>query len=161
MRTPIDEQDISVIKNRKTWPGSPNTRTRTHGETHIHGIHKRGRAAEGIHKRGWATEGRPPPFVEAAGGRPPPFVEAAGGRPLYMGLAMGTGPCIWAAWAGFPYFYHANVSFVYGCPHGYAPKPIKLPLGTISPTEPPQESYISYLAPSDPPHLVEPFSPPL
>ena len=44
---------------------------------------------------------------------------------------MGTGPCIWAAWAGFPDFYHANVSFVYGRPHGYAPELIELPLGAI------------------------------
>ena len=48
-----------------------------------------------------------------------------------MGLAMGTRPCIWAAWAGFPDFCHASVSFVYGCPHGYTPEPIELPLGTI------------------------------
>ena len=40
-------------------------------------------------------------------------MEAAGGRPLYMGLAMGTGPCIWGSWEGFPNFCHANVPFVY------------------------------------------------
>ena len=34
----------------------------------------------------------------------PPFVEAAEGRLLYMGLSMGTGSCIWAAWAGLPHF---------------------------------------------------------
>ena len=62
-----------------------------------------------------------------------------GGRPsapplcgfLYMGSPMGTGSRIWAVWAGFPDFYHANVSFVYGCPPGYAPEPIELPLGAI------------------------------
>ena len=75
----------------------------------------KGAASGRLHKRGRAAFGRPPPFVDS----------------LYMGLAMGTGPCIWAAWAGFPDFYHANVSFVYGCPHGYAPELIELPLGTI------------------------------
>ena len=87
---PIDKWDISVAKIWKTCPGTPNTRTRTHGETHIQG------AASGrLHKRGRAAFGRPPPFVDS----------------LYMGLAMGTRPCIWAAWAGFPDFHNANVSF--------------------------------------------------
>ena len=52
---------------------------------------------KGIHKGG--------------GRRPPPFVEAAEGRLLYMGLSMGMGSCIRAAWVGLPRFYYANVGF--------------------------------------------------
>ena len=76
---------LHVWKMWKTCPGSPNTRTRAHGEAHI---------------------------KEAAFGR-----LHKGGRPsaaplcgfLYMGLSMGTGSCIWAAWAGLPHFYCAYV----------------------------------------------------
>ncbi len=55
------------------------------------------------------------------------------GLPKVRSLVFSQGSAsIWAAWAGFPDFCHANVSFVYGGPHGYAPEPIELPLGTIS-----------------------------
>ena len=37
------------MKMRKTWPGGPNARTRTHGEAHIKE----------------AAFGRPPPFVDS------------------------------------------------------------------------------------------------
>ena len=62
-----------------------------------------------------------------------------GGRPsaaplcgfLYMGLSMGMGSCIRAAWAGLPHFYCANVSFLlWESPWAWA-NPIELLLGTI------------------------------
>ena len=85
MGKPIGEITHWRNKNVETCPSSSNTRTRAHGETHI---------------------------KEAAFGR-----LHKGGRPsaaplcgfLYMGLSMGTGPCIRATWAGFPHFYYANV----------------------------------------------------
>ena len=50
---------------------------------------------------------------KGGGLRPPPQRGAAFGSPLcgflYMGLPMGTGSCIWAAWAGLPHFYCADV----------------------------------------------------
>ena len=95
---------ISAIKMWRTCPDSPNTRTRAHGGTHI-----KDAAFGRLHKGG-----------------------AASGF-LYMGSTMGTGSRIWAVWAGSPHFHCAALmyDFAYGFPHGYAPEPIELPLGTI------------------------------
>ena len=106
-----------IGKPTRHWPGVPNTRTRTHGETHIEEAALRAASTKG----GW-----------------PPSAAAPLCGFLYMGLSMGTGSCLWdarpamcrVAYGFLPGYEHRALSHVTPCvrfsmgvPLGMSPKP--------------------------------------
>ena len=95
---------------RKTWPGGPNARTRTHGEAHIK------EAPFGrLHKGGRAALGRPPPFVDSFIWASPWVRVRAFGPPGQVVLI----------------FIALMCHFAYGFPLGYGRGTIELPLTII------------------------------
>ena len=65
---PYAKWHISAIKIWKTWPGGPNTRTHSQGQTHIK------EAPFGrLHKGGRAAFGREPPLWIPLYGSPPGY----------------------------------------------------------------------------------------
>ena len=110
-----------IGKTTHRWPGVPKTRTRTQGETHIEEA-----ALRAASTKGGGRLRRPPPFVDSSIWVSPwvrvRVFGTLGQRcvVLPMGFSLGLST-----------EQSAMCPLSYGCPPGYEPRTIELPLGTI------------------------------